>query len=285
MLYRRVTNNKIGVDPNHRCVAFQCTYWSDGKTPLFICRTGLHLHRCNRYACTLAVTVEDGEFTCPVSGYCQGSAQAHYPTRDHKDRFINTCTWTPPARRKRRHRKQRRVIPLHSKTIADYIGLILQPRRRDGCRDRMLKGCLTRTSFQATMAAVARSFGLHEPSKLTAADVLLASAVGEYIARVRRCLTKTYTDLTLVAVVLSFLCSGLTVRGVVVFPLIPDVARRAPSAVAYALVPGLQCRAMSNATRAIRVLFLDARAIPAELIFPDWPGSPNNGGLANQPGV
>lgn len=266
--YRRASGHRVGVDQNHRCTTGVCTYWSDGRNPLFICRVGLHVHRCNRYSCQLAVTVHDGEYTCPVSGYCQGSAHAHYATRDANDRFVNTCTWKP-SRTNRSVLKKPKLTTVHSLAVSGHITTILQARKRPSSRDRMLKGCLHRRSFQATIAAVIASYGLPADTAEHDIEDKLAAAITAYIPVLRSHLTKPQSDLTLVAVILSLLTNGLSVRGVVIFPVIPYVVERAPAPVAYALVPGLQCRAMSHATRSIRGLFLHANAIPPDLVFPE----------------
>jgi hypothetical protein len=276
MRYRRTAGQSVGVDENHRCTAGICTYWSDGRHSLFICRVGLHVHRCNRFSCELAVAVHDGEYTCPVSGYCQGSAYAHYATRDSKDRFVNTCTWRP-SRTNRTIKKNPKTSQLRSAVVRNHIALILQARKRSSCRERMLRSCLHRGGFQTTIAAVIASYGLYADNAVDEHEHELAASITRYIPVLRAHLTKSYSDLTLVAVVLSFLTCGLGVRGVVIFPVVPYVAERAPNPVAYALVPGLQCRAMSNATRSIKSLFLRANAIPPDLVFPGTAGEHAHG--------
>lgn len=289
VLYRRVCKKAIGVDQFHRCVASVCSYWSDGKHSLFICRTGLHIHRCGRHACSLAVDLHDGAYTCPVSGYCHGVAYKHYATRDAKDRWVNTCSWVP-TRKKRDAVKVVKPAVLHTTAVDGHVQSILRPRKRSSCRDRMFKDCLHRMTFQATIAAAIASYG-DAGSTVHPQMGLLASDISAYIAVLRRRLSKTYSDITLVAVLLSMLVTGLTVRGVVVFPVVPCVVERAPMPVAYALVPGLQCRAMSHATRAIRGLFLNVPAIPPELVFPSRATEADGGytndavGMAVDPGA
>jgi hypothetical protein len=267
ILYRQVSGKNVGVNKNHGCVTGVCTYWSDGKHSLFICRVGLHIHRCGRHSCSLSARAHTGEFVCPVSGYCHGSEHVHYATRDASDRFVNSITWTP-SRKKLTVLKRTKVVVLHQAAVGLYIQRILKTRKRSSCRERMLKGCLHQVSFQATIAAVIESFGIGTTDCSDPIVGILATRITEYIPAIRKRLRKPYTDLTLVAVIIQMLTTGLAVRGVTIFPIVPYVVDRAPAPVAYALVPGIQCRAMSHATRAIRAVFLHATAIPPELVFP-----------------
>jgi len=196
----------------------------------------------------------------------------YYPTRDANDRFVNTCAWTPSQRKCGKAKKIKRAkTSLEKGTIATYVKVILKSRVRASCRARLLRRCLTKTSFQLTIAAAIVAFGATVDNRDEELEAWLSTQLAVYIKKVRAKLTKQYSDITMIAVMLNLLSEGLDVRKVNIFPMILYLKQRVPSPVGYSLVPGLQCRAMSNATRGIRALFISKVAIPMDLVFPKPP--------------
>ena len=92
----------------------------------------------------------------------------------------------------------------------------------------------------------------------------LCAAVAKYCTRTLPILLqknggKRPAHLTLIAVVVSLLKSGMICKDVTIFPKDPWAAAHCPPLVSYSQVAGLQCRAMSNCTRLLKEHIFDAR--------------------------
>ena len=135
--------------------------------------------------------------------------------------------------------------------------------------DKLVKGCMHTLPFTDV---IARHMAYHKRCDVHKSSVSADSVrrIAAYIRTVTVALApQTYTILNLTAVVVSFLVTGYHVNDTRVFPKIRAIAAMAPrSMVLYGRIEGVQCRTMSNATRAVKALISATGHINPRFIFP-----------------
>jgi hypothetical protein len=95
----------------------------------------------------------------------------------------------------------------------------------------------------------------------------LCSAISNYVARIIPLMHPKPSILTLVAVTFAFLSSGLELNSVVIFPKHAWCEAHAIKLTSFAKVVGVQCRAMSTATRAWKKCATHGGSVSACFIF------------------
>jgi hypothetical protein len=99
-------------------------------------------------------------------------------------------------------------------------------------------------------------------------DPTLVRGISKYMHTVVKHLPRQYTTMTLTAVLVSFLVTGFTVDTIQIFPKIHRLDELAPAAlVLYGKIAGVQCRTMSNATRALKAIISVNGYINNDFIF------------------
>jgi hypothetical protein len=258
-----------GIDSNHRCDVEACKYRQLRGTHTFVCVASLHVHTCSM-ACTLAEANTAGIKTCPISGIqVAAELHAHYPTRETVrgvQRFVDTCVF-----RKGSHGRHTRRVHVNRNNSTRAVRACLDDiaAHTSSYQSRVKKIATAwrpAWSFQASMRQLMAAFADEDTSKCVP-PTYVCTSIAAYVDRVRPHIRPTPSIPTLVAVVYSLLAVGMTSNNVQVFPRVPWVAEHAPELTLYANVPGIQCRAMSAATRALKRSMAKRHAICELFVF------------------
>jgi hypothetical protein len=260
--FQAATGNTHGVNASHCCDVTKCKYWGSRRLHAYVCRASLHIHQCKR-DCSISEKTSSGVYVCPISGIENAQVYMAYPSRvtarGGGERFVNTMTWQGTGGRFRKQKKKLYVSRCYSTQVASIISDILKFTAMQPVRSSV------RTiSFQQVMVKMFSDAAVVKPPP---EDVCVQ--IAEYVNNVHTSLKPKPSTQILVAVVFSFLAAGLVLNDVCIFPVNGWCAARAPKLTAYALVPGLQCRPMSTATRALkRAVGAGGKHVSSIFIFP-----------------
>jgi hypothetical protein len=175
------------------------------------------------------------------------------------ERFVNSMTWAPSGSKRKVKRKEKKQGVTTATMVQTLLVSIV------ACTAKTRVPTVTKTdTFQSIMHRLMTQYSY---SILEVPPEELCARVSVYVCRITPRLAPTPSCGTLVAVVFAFLATGYTVNGVVIFPVHPWCAKRAPRLTAYTLVPGLQCRSMSTTTRALKRAMGVGGTISAGFVF------------------
>ena len=270
--FRRATGAVHGVNPAHHCNLQTCTYWQLPNKHVYVCTASMHVHTCSDRSCTIAVVSHydasnTGFRVCPISGLEMRDVDyVSAETIKVKDRWLkagNTIGTAKRITRKNLH-APRVITTLTVRAIVRSIVLVatVQPPNTIA---RIVRRLSTRKPFGELVTDVINAAGFDMQSD--APDKLVAS-IARYCEYVRPFLDIVPSTLTLVAVVVSLLATGLKANGVVVFKQDKWLQSNTPQLTAYARVPHLQCRAMSACTRSLKRVVFKGGVICAAFVFP-----------------
>ena len=243
--FHAATKNTHGVDAAHCCDVTRCRYWGSRRSHTYICRASLHIHRCRR-DCSLSEKTASGVYICPISGIENAQVYMAYPSRvtarGGGERFVNTMTWQGTGGRIKHQKKKPTISRCYSTQVATIISDILRFTAMQPVRS-----AIRTVPFQQIMFKMFADAAVIMPP-----PPALCVQIAEYINTVHTSLKPKPSIPILVAVIFSFLTTGLILNNICVIPLNKWCAVRAPKLTAYAQVPGIQCRPMSTATRALK---------------------------------
>jgi len=260
--FQATTNNTHGVDTSHKCEVARCRYW--GSTHFrhtYVCCASLHIHQCRR-DCSLSEQVTSGVYICPISGIENAQIYVAYATRvtarGGGERFVDTMTWSGTGGRSKL-KKKLKGFRCQSNQVATVIFDILRCTAMQPVRST-----IRTVPFQQIMLKMfSDAAAVKRPSSQ------LCGRIADYINDVYHLMKPKSSVPTLVAVVFSFLAEGLILNDVCVIPRDEWCSARAPKLTAYAQVPGIQCRPMSTATRALkRAIGSGGEHVSSVFIFP-----------------
>lgn len=294
-----------GVDLEHRCDLRTCRFvvsperlrFNGRPARVAVCKTGLHVHWCGTGVCKLAVQearLNGGPWVCPISKLeVTGQAEVYCPQRvrgtgGQPDKFVHAVG---PVRRRRSSRKSRNA------ETRRYIAMLLASKESEALiqaaaqrRERLVASAVLKagSSFMAQMKAaraVSPRAGLpHVDSEML---TRLATAVDNFLERIRVRLTVCKGNASQVAAVVGFLAVGLKADGVTVFPKVPWISDRLPAAADLGKLPGFQCRPVSISARHIKGAIFGGNGKPIASLLFRWarPDRCNNAGQRKQPGA
>jgi hypothetical protein len=258
------TRTAHGVDPSHTCNTRTCHYWCSARLPhVFVCKTSLHVHRCGK-KCSMSTQMTRGAYVCPISGIEREQEYVAYASRETTrgvERFVNTITWRGTGK-KRRHRKKPRPKPnCPAETVRSQLTLFVRSTHQQTTLPTA--HALKSQPFQRIITTLFKEAAINTvepPSDL-------CTSISKYITRIMPLVHPTPTVMTLVAVTFAFLSTGLVLNGVMVFPKHAWCETHAIKLTSFSKVVGVQCRAMSTATRAWKKSATKGGSIAACFIF------------------
>jgi hypothetical protein len=285
---RRIVKARHGVDLEHRCDVAKCQFVvcpqrlkRNGRPArLVVCTAGLHVHWCGPGVCQLAVQEADkhaGPWVCPVSRLeVTPQAEVYCPQRvrsrgSQPDAFVHTQSTVrrrPSVKKSKLHETRRNVAVLLTSPAAE--ALVAEAAVR---RERRVSQAVSKAGFQfleqmrAARSASPRT-SLQPVSSATISA--LASAIDDFLTRVRPRLNICKGNASQVAAVVGFLATGLCSDGVTIFPRLDWVAQRMPAAADLGKLAGFQCRPVSISARHIKAAVFGANGRPISSLLFRW---------------
>jgi hypothetical protein len=279
-----------GIDRKHICNLKTCRFWNtpfDRK--LFVCTTGLHLHRCqNDSTCELAVeTGTSGTFTCPISGIeMKEQSMTHdsvvkIKSRYGHERWGSRYSYSLKVSKARHasklqiaHRQMKQRQNLKRKQASNFTRaatatLLLKIAQAAPPQNKIIARTLKMVNqslpFTSIIDYITKATSIYKPTTPCPAHIELS--VARHAAAIIDHLTPTPTVYVLIATIASLLATGLEAQGVVVYPKLEWFATNMPPLTMYARVENIQCRNMSACTRAIKAATFRNQGIAASLVF------------------
>lgn len=272
---QKAKNIKHGVDPLHKCNLRECSFWNTSyDRMLFVCKTGLHLHRCSNQTCTLAYdTNASGFFVCPVSGIeMKEQSMVHanvvkITSRFGSERWGKRYNYKPTvkstAKAKKKSPKKQQI---HSSFVNSMLCKIARSSpNQDKLIKRVVKLITQKTSFVTLICKMAETTRLYKPMQPCPTNII--AAICKHANKLQLCLNPRPSNHVLIATIASLLTSGLSAQGVVIYPKVPWFVDNMPPLTLYAQVEHIQCRNMSACTRAIKQVIFQKNGIVASLVF------------------
>lgn len=277
-----------GIDRKHVCNLKTCRFWPFDRT-LFVCTTGLHIHRCqNDLTCELAIeTGNSGTMTCPISGIeMKEQSMTHENVVKVKSRYgrerwgqrysysqkISTrrnASKLQIANRKRiqaKTLKQKQALTFAPASTAAIILKIAQAASPvDKIVARTTKLANQKTPFVSIIDYITSATSIYKPA--TPCPKYIEANIAQHAARIIDHLTPTPTVHVLIATIASLLATGLEAQGIVIYPKLKWFVANMPPLTMYARVENIQCRNMSACTRAIKAATFKNQGIAASLVF------------------
>lgn len=289
---RQIAKVDHGVNVDHRCDVAQCRFVvssqrlkRDGRAArVAVCTESLHLHWCGTGVCKLAVQEagrgpSDGPWVCPISRLeVTGQAEVYCPQRirgsgGKPDKFVHSMTSTS-RRRASNNRRMRTAETLKFVTMllaSNESHTLMQAAATR--RERMVHSAVARAgpTFMAQMRAAR---GTSPRSNIAPVSkgmlVALASAIDNFLNRIRPRLAVCKGNASQVAAVVNFLAHGLRADSVTIFPKLPWVADRLPAAADLGKLPGFQCRPVSISARHIKAAVFGNTGRPVATLLFRW---------------
>lgn len=237
------------------------------------------MHVCTNDGCALAVEHHDRSGTgfsyCPISGIEMRERACVAPTVIKiNERYHKAGTVMGKQQRRRRPSSSSGsaspccVVSSHSVMVLMLSISRSFPRPPPDVAKRLVKNSIKNVGkFLESMFQQCGLSTFPPPPPES-----FCTAVAKYCTRTLPILSQKHggkkpTSSILVAVVASLLKSGMTCKGVTIFPTDPWASAHCPPLVSYSQVAGLQCRAMSNCTRLLKEHIFDARTRAINPIF------------------
>lgn len=285
----------FGPNPNHRCDLKQCKFKQLKRyRNVYFCGSSLQVHICSNHGCPLAVEHHDrsdtGFYYCPISGI-EMRERSHVAQEVVKtgERYHRAFGKVGKSGRRASRSKSVSAAPLDSAvsispvTVHRTVQAISRVFRRQphDIAKRLVKNNVRHAG--KFLEAIFMQCGLSVFPPPPPAP--LCEAIASYCSRILPILVaqsnangKRPAEITLIAVVISLLKTGLVCKGVTIFPQDAWAAKHCPTLVTYAQVDGIQCRAMSNCTRLLKKFIFNAAtsAINPEFVFVPLPSGETN---------
>jgi len=266
-----------GVTAQHTCSLSHCTFAPLQQSSYYFCKTSLHAHVCTQYKCTLAESQDcSGILTCPLTGI--EMKERNYVQQETikingrgGNRFLQAGVYIPHTNNTKLTKRKKKPPVVTAAIITTVIAGIIKCKQTAELSTLSMAAKIVKkhTRFTDALQQMIKHCALYSCNELPPA--FLVQHILEYSNRVYKTLSPLPTPSVFVAVCLSLLQSGLSARGVVIFPRVGWVAAMAPPLTGYARIKHVQCRAMSICTRALKARVFQNNAISSSCIFQPLP--------------
>lgn len=271
-----------GVNTKHTCNVKTCsfkTFRSSLSSHITcICTKSLHYHICSTAKCNIGIHIKHGAIICPISGIeTKPPTLVYYPARNkswsaphnsfaHNMSAPKRHTSKNNSATKRKHSIDKaKIKSIKLSTIA--LTTLINSSHMDNIKSQHSKKQIS-TLKQSIANLKSSSSFIH--SMHTARTILprtikhhinqetitaIAKDIDDYITKIKKVSQKQCKGHNaLVGACVSLLKTGLSAKGVTIFPKITCIAQNAPSHTQIGKIPGFQSRPMSVATRIIKSL-------------------------------
>ena len=261
-----------GCEELHICCG-SCTFtpcFVQGEQ-MFVCNTSRKVHACGRL-CTQRINSEGG-ICCKLTGLEMVSHRlVHTVSFDSAARGTGkpVVHWGYSVRIHKRRAFSSHKLPKHTitlNTVNSIVSLIFMSRERDDIRTA--NAYRLKKQFYKRVRAIADTSGGSVKIMACMKDTVRIRRLGIKLAPSNPCISALSTDIynywrnnrwiakagstvNIIAAIVHFMTHGLSIKGVCIFPAIPWIGRFSPTDTEYGHLTGIQCRAMSSASRYIK---------------------------------